>query len=358
MNRTLKLSAITLFLAFFAGCVSTDGNRGEYFGYSNNPKPREVIVVKEKVIEKEVPSATKKQQWKNPLAEDEYNASDNDQTATDSPTGVYEDNNTVTTRYVPVIVPWWDRYYYDYSYYEPGFHIGFYSGGWWGNDWCWYNPWYDYHPYYGVRWYPHHYYNNWWYDPYYYHPYPGYNVVYNSPKPRSVRTFGPYRGTYSSNDRKNTINNQGTVSSSPRSTGYIPEKHPTGSIGSTRSSGINRSSYLPSATNRSSYSKPSKDYRQNAAPNRTNENGRSVSGNNSTGRSKYVPQSEAPRSSGRSSGNSGNSNRSSYTPPPSSSGGSSGRSSGGSSGGSSSGRSSSGGSSGSSSSGRSSRSGK
>ncbi len=366
MKTKIEIMTLTLVLALFAGCVSTDGSRDEFFGYSNNSKPKErVVVVKERVIEREVPAKTK-QQWKNPLAEDEYNATDNEQQyATSSPSAGYVDRNYVSTRYVPVIVPWWDRYSYDYMYYDPGFHISYYSGGWWGSDWCWYNPWYDYHPYWGNRWYPYNNYGHWWHDPYYSDNYRGWDVAYHNQKPRSVRTFGPYRGSYGKTTTSgNNVNNpQRTLSTTSRS-GYVTEKPYSGNMQSTRSAvSGNRSTYLPSSTTRSTYTRQSNDYnKSNSGQKVRTTNSRTNQGSNrneaTQERSRYTPQSSSPNSSRSSEGNtrsSGNAERSTYTAPPAPSGNSSGSRSSGSSGSSGSSRSSSG-SSGSSSTGRSSRS--
>ncbi len=193
MKKLLIIIASVIVAAFFLeSCVATHGSRDEYFGYSNSPEQNKDNVYQEETVVRF--DENKEKNWKNPLSEDyEEQRRENKEV-------VYNNFNNV--QYVPVIVPWWDRYYSWFYYPEPVYRVNFAWGHYWG--WDWYNPRYYHHPYYGYHWgpyyspYSHHYgYHGWYHQPYYSYGYHGSPAYKKSKSDRSRRTFGPGRGDLS-----------------------------------------------------------------------------------------------------------------------------------------------------------------
>ncbi len=213
----ISIAASVIFILMITSCSSTQSSHGDYFGYnkppadkfySNNSSAQDQngdISGQNNVRTAE----NAEKEWKNPLADDYSGGVASSRSAYNPDIQVYY--NDISPMYVPVIVPWWDRYYGWVSYPRRGINIfigsgyygayyGTYWGGYYGGYYAydWYNPWYTYHPYYGYSWsryvYPTYY--SWWNQPIYSRHY-GRSVRTNE-----VRTWGPSRGNI--NDRTGT----------------------------------------------------------------------------------------------------------------------------------------------------------
>ncbi len=170
-------------MLWLASCTTTY-NRHYYFGYSPMQQERGTNDVTEESI------------WRNPLSD----------------TSVYEANNDGTRKrvevveryvyyrpnivYIPVVMPWWDYYWYHPYYARFSIYIGLRPLFWWD---YWYNPWYDFHPYYGYSWVYHS--NYWYWRDWYWHRHHWYWRDYGR-YPRKDdyvkykdRNFGPSRGS-------------------------------------------------------------------------------------------------------------------------------------------------------------------
>ncbi len=227
----ISIAAAVIIALTVSACSSAGGSQNDYFGY-NKPDADE-FYKEENSAERTTNSAAQPsnvkaadREWQNPLAEDYAGGASYDKAAYNP--DVHVQYNYVNPMYVPVIVPWWDRYYGWVSYPRRGFYVyvgsgyygsyyGTYWGGYYGGYYAydWYNPWYAYHPYHGYSWrhyhYPVHY--SWWNQPVYSH-----HPAKTSVRKRSVRTWGPSRGNVYDYGRSGTGGSTGTRSSSR--TGY------------------------------------------------------------------------------------------------------------------------------------------
>ncbi|MCK5741040.1 MAG: hypothetical protein KAH48_02390, partial [Chlorobi bacterium] len=248
MKKNLKLATMILAAALtVTSCASTSSN--DYYGYNNTPVTgyeAQTYAGRGQLIEDQ----NNNEGWSNPLSEnyDEANYVSESQYGNQV---VYY--NASSPMYVPVIIPWWHRYN-DWLY-SPGFSIyASYHRGWY-SGYNWYSPFYDYHPYYGWSW-PHrhyyggyygHHYNDWYYrghHSWWHQPRYGYSHNrYVSSRPRSVRRFGPSRGSvsdYNRNSRRSTV-------ASSRYASNTRSSRDASSRASLRSSVSSRSAASPSS---------------------------------------------------------------------------------------------------------------
>jgi len=165
------IGIMTVSLMILTSCGSVDTSRDTYFGYNNTPK----------IEAKEDDSQSNIKRWNNPLRSD-YEAEDNFR--------INYNLAYMPPSYIPVIMPWWDRYYSWYYYPFSGvyFHHGFLGY----SMFDWYSPFHYHSPYvYNPRMY---YYGNAWWD---WYPYYGNHSKKEKPvKTYTVRDFGPNRGSY------------------------------------------------------------------------------------------------------------------------------------------------------------------
>lgn len=343
MKKYLINTIITgLSALVIVSCSSySTGTRSDYFGYNNTPTVDSYNDQNNNQNNNynQDDNNGSNSNWKNPLSQsdnNDYNSNyDNNSGNVD-----YNNNNGdayvnytsayyvpyyrvyAAPRYVPVVMPWWD-YYYDGFYNR---YSNFYISLGWGvcspspySYWDWYNPYYDYNPYYGIAWggwYPMAYYHNHYYyynDYYNHHFYHGGSYIPD--KPRTVRTFGPNSGTFSTLRNPST----GLVSNTPRSQ-TRPSSSSTSLGGSNTpkstiwgispnspqvqrsATGFSRSSNNFTPSNSARSERPSVTIPQSNSSNNNNKNNTNYtpsSNNNNSGSS---------RSSGRSSGSSGSSN--------------------------------------------------
>ena len=295
MKKNIKIWTLFIVVPLVLVSCVTSGSRDKYFGYNNKPEVRDYSAAEKKV---ETNSQDEKIDWKNPLAGDYYEENSTPQ----SVQAVYYP----APMYVPVIVPWWDSYY-GWNYYpSPGIYAYYRSGWWWGYDW--YSPWYDYYDYFGRRWhhYPHYGYYSWWNRPRYVSYSDG---NYSKPKEKSIRTFGPSRGSTYTDDKSGSSSGR----SSSRGT-YTPRTgestNPGNSSGiTTPSSGGSSNSSTPRSTTRSSGSEPRRNdspapssspgYSSPSGSPSSGSSGSSSSGSSSSGSSSSGSSSTTERSKSR-----------------------------------------------------------
>lgn len=184
MKKSILITTIAVGLAVWLSSCTTTYHRHYYFGYSPKQQEQKTTMV------------TEESSWRNPLSD----------------TAIYEENTEKTQKnvqvieryvyyrpdivYIPVVMPWWDYYWY-YPYYARfGIYIGYRPLFWWD---YWYNPWYDFHPYYGYSW---AYYSHYWYwRDWYWHKHHWYWSDYKRYPRKNVyveykdRNFGPTRGS-------------------------------------------------------------------------------------------------------------------------------------------------------------------
>lgn len=170
MKNSKNILLLVLSSLFLGACATTNSSNGSFYGYDNTPE-------REEYQEPEKP----KKKWKNPLAEE-----DRYEEARQMEVNNYYYGNA---GYVPVIAPWWDRYYgWGSPMRQGGVFITF--GAY--RSYEWFSPWYDFHPYYGCSWYDYYYvrphYRAWYNQPVY-----AYSPYYRS----SWNYFGTNRGFYS-----------------------------------------------------------------------------------------------------------------------------------------------------------------
>lgn len=319
MKKTLYLAlTATLVTILFTSCVTQETSRKEYFGYNNSPK-----------IPKQETKTKQTTKWQNPLSNSNsnYNTIETDSYIdNEQQSNIVYYTPSVETRYVPVIVPWWDTYYGCYSsHWGYRRHWDYY---WWSYDW--YSPWYYHHPYYGYNWAyygPH--YNGW----YPYHYYAG--SPRNTQDNRKMRNFGPSRGTITNNSSyssatpsRTNVRRNASVQSSSVINSTNPRYNNSDNTAN-RNTNIRRST-TPSVNTNTNTNTNSNSNTKSTNPRYNNTNDRRSSTREST-------QERNPRYSSPSSGSSSSPSRGSSSPSSSggSSSGSSGSSSGGNSGGSS-----------------------
>ncbi len=313
MRTKIKLMALMpLAVALISGCSATR-YESSYFGYSNSKSAEKEEGAGKNQTYAKAESAAKSassedyddaDKWVNPLASESQRSSTN-YAVVDNDYMSFRDVSYRGTQvlYVPVIVPWWSRYYGWSSYWEPGFSFNINYGPYWCYDW--YSPWYDYHPYYGRYWamdyyYPYH---HWYHQPVYSHN--------SRPIDRDTRrTFGANRGAFSSRGGGyydvNSTRSSGTINRSPGRGNRIQ-------TGGNIIPGYRDNS---SRDERNGYSNPRNDGQRsgtiNRSPSRSSDNGRS------RGESESVKRS-SDNNSGRSFGTSGGRKSVERTPAPSSS---------------------------------------
>jgi hypothetical protein len=247
MKQYIKyLSAIIATALLVGGCASTS-NSDEYFGYNNNPKTIETN--SSNTNKAEVAQVKSKDDWVNPFSE-QYS----EQTGGENITIV---NQYMYPSYVPVVVPWWDRYYGYYSRPHSGiyFSYSYYPRNYYGWDWYWYSPYYDYHPYYG--------YNvarsPWWYDHYWWGGYVGYSGYTSAKDPnkvkkeKSYRNFGPSRGgVYDPTSRGSSTSVGSNTRGSTRGSNYATPSSGTNANSPDKVTNVEPSSTLIRSSSRTS----------------------------------------------------------------------------------------------------------
>ncbi|GAB1431023.1 hypothetical protein MASR2M18_18570 [Ignavibacteria bacterium] len=176
-----------------AGCVSTSP-RSEYFGYNNSA---------------EAIPAIEESNRRNTLT---------DVSHTDG--GAYTTDYRAYG-YIPVIVPWWDRYYDWPGFSHTSARISYgYARYYYAPYYPWYSPWYDYNPFYGSTfYYPDH---RFWRRPWYSDWQP---PVPAAPQRTGTRNFGAQRGQFTPESNNDGRTNSGTIiTTGDRSRGNVTEK--------------------------------------------------------------------------------------------------------------------------------------
>src|SRR5690606_1350120 len=134
MKHTTILSVLFTALAI-SGCSTAGGTRDEYFGYNNKARDKE-----EQQKQQNEPSALAQQPVQEPNPADDAQTDGEESAETgfamaDNRTNPFAIQNTGDiyienyyaddrdVEYVPVVVPWWERYYdpyvYHYHHYRP-----------------------------------------------------------------------------------------------------------------------------------------------------------------------------------------------------------------------------------------------
>ena len=200
---SLQLAA----LIAFTSCSTNSGTKEDYFGYTTStpaPQTRSEGYSSGKATTSEKKYIAKSEedednpQWKNPMNNNDinntYNANGGGSSYANESFADVNYRYNYYPMYVPVVAPWWNNYYGSFGggWHHPShFYMSLNYGMYCGYDW--FSPWYDYNPYYGYYW-PYYYnygYNSWYHQPYYAHE------SHHVDRPRSVRNFGPARGTRS-----------------------------------------------------------------------------------------------------------------------------------------------------------------